>query len=111
MMALFQKLLLAAFSLALLTFANAHDHPVYGAGVGETCGTKAGIACDEGLWCEHATGLCDAPDAAGVCIITPGRCAPQLLPDCGCDSKEYNRECDRRKVRVQKKADGACPKP
>lgn len=94
--------------LTIIAFSLAHTSPAAAAGEGEQCGTIAGITCDGDLWCEHETGACDAPDAAGVCIKTPGPCSAHIVQECGCDGKEYSRDCDRRKVRVQQKNDGAC---
>ena len=106
-----RKITLLVLCFALSVFAFSDLSPASAAGEGETCGTIAGIQCDDGLWCEHEIGLCGAADAGGKCIETPGPCAHQLIPDCGCDGKEYSMACERREVRVQENKRDACPMP
>lgn len=79
------------------------------AGVGQTCGGIAGIACDNGLWCEQRAATCGTTaDAQGSCVRVPEICTQIYRPVCGCDNKTYGNDCERQSKKVAKLRDGAC---
>lgn len=80
----------------------------FAAGLGATCGGFAGIPCESGLWCEQRPGFCQGADIQGSCERTPEICSLNYNPVCGCDSKTYGNDCERRRARVAKSHDGPC---
>src|SRR5262249_31035967 len=68
--------LLAALALPLLSTS------AFAVGEGATCGTIVGLVCDEGLFCDIRVGLCNAPDADGICVKVPQICTRVYQPVC-----------------------------
>lgn len=75
---------------------------------GERCGGAAGIACDQGLWCDPEPGQCGQPDVSGVCVAIPEACTQQFDPVCGCDKKTYPNDCERQRVQAALDHPGEC---
>ena len=78
------------------------------AGVGQTCGGIGGVRCDAGLQCEAPAGMCGSVDLQGTCVRIPDVCPAVVQQVCGCDKKTYGNDCERRRAKVAKDADGPC---
>src|ERR1051326_1566880 len=82
--------------------------PVPAAGVGQSCGTVVGIACDAGLFCETAAGKCSVTGSQGKCVQVPSKCPRMAKPVCGCNSQTYANDCERQTATISKSHNGKC---
>jgi hypothetical protein len=104
----------ARAAVALLILPLLTTLPASAAKEGEMCGGIAGIACDEGQFCEFPAGQCGTPDLAGKCEKVPEVCfeagsdTQAILPVCDCDGNEYANDCKRKMAGAQKSHDGPC---
>ncbi len=77
-------------------------------GIGGTCAGRAGLGCDEGLWCDIEPGTCKRADAEGRCVHAPQVCTLAYSPVCACGGRTYGNDCERQRAKVQKAHDGRC---
>ena len=77
-------------------------------GIGGACAGRAGLGCDEGLWCELEPGACKRADAEGRCARAPQRCGVSFRPVCACGGETFRSDCARERAKAQKSHDGAC---
>jgi hypothetical protein len=78
------------------------------ADIGEACGGTAKTACAPDRWCEPQPGQCGGADPTGTCVRVPEICNEAYIPVCGCDTKTYGNDCERRAAKVRKAHDGTC---
>ena len=77
-------------------------------GVGGTCAGRAGLGCDDGLWCEIEPGTCKRADAEGRCVRVPHSCGLSFRSVCACGGQTYSSDCRRQRAKAQKDHDGPC---
>ena len=86
--------------------------PVVGGDVGESCGGRTGLFCQDDLFCSYAPGdLCGAADAPGTCARQPEVCTAHWAPVCGCDGRTYSNACYAANAAVGVLREGECARP
>jgi hypothetical protein len=101
-------IILSAAVVALGPMASAAEGGPPKAGEGGKYGGFIGIHCDDGLWCDPDQGSCGGADISGVCVKIASTCKDIAAPVCGCGGHTYPNDCEREKVEIAKKSDGAC---
>jgi hypothetical protein len=99
---MFIRMVLAAFAgLALMACgASANAAP--------RCGGPGHARCDPGFFCQKGVGVCERPDARGVCVRKPRFCDFLEDPVCGCDGRTYTNACTASENGVNIARRGAC---
>ncbi len=67
---------------------------------------NADADCQAGEFCECPPGTCSK--TGGTCVPRPSACFQLIAPVCGCDGTTYPNDCERRRARVCKRANGPC---
>jgi hypothetical protein len=76
---------------------------------GEFCGSRGGMTCDQGLFCQIESG-CGRDDRGGTCELPAEICPAVVGPTvCGCDGKQYAGECEAHAGGVNVDYVGECP--
>jgi hypothetical protein len=57
------------------------------------CGGPGHSRCDPGFFCQKGVGVCQRPDAWGLCARKPRFCDFLEDPVCGCDGRTYTNAC------------------
>jgi hypothetical protein len=74
------------------------------------CGGPDAIACEDGRYCELATGACLGPSATGSCKLAPATCTSVKSLVCGCDGVVYQNACEAAKAQVSITGTATCTK-
>lgn len=107
------RLFATGFFIAAVTACSSGPSELNGGmgGEGDTCGTVAGLGCDQGLFCKHEDGTCDVIDRAGECRVIPDACPDNFDPVCGCDGQTYGNQCEASAAGVSLDHTGECQAP
>ena len=89
------------------------DQPDAGSGAGDgsitRCGTRGGVTCAEGEFCDFAPqAQCGALDHGGTCKPIPEACDANYAPVCGCNDKTYSNACVANTDGISVKQEGEC---
>ncbi len=84
------------------------DVPDGGGNNGEASCTRDADCGDGAVFCRIDVGLCDDPNAQGVCTPRPRACPGALEPVCGCDDRTHRNECQAAQSGISLRHDGAC---
>lgn len=63
-------------------------------GGAKSCGGFVGDVCDERSYCDFADNDCGNDNGLGTCQPRPEVCQPFNDPVCGCDSRQYDNQCE-----------------
>lgn len=92
--------------------AGASGAPAAGSGGGGArprCGTRGGVACGNGEFCDTAPDVaCGATDRGGVCRTKADACPDIYEPVCGCDNRTHSSECAAHQRGASVKRAGLC---
>lgn len=75
-----------------------------------SCGGPDGVACEEGRYCQFASGACLGPSPTGACKQPPAQCTGVKSPVCGCDGVIYDNACAAAKAQVSITGTMSCTK-
>jgi len=113
-----KHLLLAIFAvLGFSTWASAQPQgpmgmpmrpPVRGIPIQRFCGGIQGLTCGRGSYCQLQPGVCNRPDARGVCRPLPRVCNRIFAPVCGCNGQTYPNACEAAANGVSVSHNGRC---
>jgi hypothetical protein len=79
------------------------------AGEDMRCGTRGGVTCAAGEFCNFEPDVeCGATDAGGQCEALPDVCDDIYQPVCGCDNRTHASACTTHRDGVSVKHDGLC---
>jgi hypothetical protein len=99
---MFVRVALAAFAgLALIAVGSAVQ-------AAPRCGGPGHARCDPGFFCQKGVGVCERPDAWGVCARKPRVCDFIEDPVCGCDGRTYTNACTASENGANIAHKGAC---
>jgi hypothetical protein len=85
------------------------DLPEDGGNNGEASCSRDADCGDGAVFCRIDIGLCDDPNARGVCTPRPRACPGALEPVCGCDGRTQRNECQASQAGISLRRVGACP--
>ncbi len=72
------------------------------------CGGPGHARCAPGLFCQKDVGVCQRPDAWGVCARKPRFCDFIEDPVCGCNGRTYTNACTASENGANIARKGAC---